>query len=73
MNELFQDDQMKESKVKVLGLHWNTMSDKMAIPSEKFDKLMIATTKRHILASMGPLFDPLGYLSPTTMKMRLFL
>ena len=73
MNELFQDDQMKGSKVKVLGLHWNTMSDKMAIPSEKFDKLMIATTKRHILASIASLFDPLGYLSPTTMKMRLFL
>ena len=72
LNKLFQDDQMKGSKLKVLGLHWNTMSDKMAIPTEKFDKLMIATTKRKVLASIAPLFDPLEYLSPTTMKMRLF-
>ena len=73
VNELFQVDQMKGSKLKVLGLHWNTMSVKMATPTEKFDKLMIATTKRQVLASIASLFDPLGYLSPTTMKMRLFL
>ena len=48
------------------------MSDKMVIP-EKFDKLMITITKRQILASIASLFDPLGYLSPTTMEMRLFL
>ena len=73
VNELFQDDQMKGSTLKVLGLHWNTLSDKMVIPTEKFDKLMIATTKRQILASIASLFDLLGYLSPTTMEMRLFL
>ena len=73
VNELFQNDQMEESQVKVLGLHWNTMLDKMAIPTEKFDKLMIATTKRQILATINSLFDPLGYLSPTTVKMHLFL
>ena len=73
MNELFQDDQMTGLKVKVLALHWNTMVDEMAIPTEEFDRLMIATTKRQILASIASLFDPLGYLSPTTMKMRLFL
>ena len=48
------------------------MLDKMTIPTEKFDNLMIATTKRQILASIAFLFDPLGYLSPATMKMRLF-
>ena len=73
VKKLFQDDQMKGPKVKVLSLHWNTMMDKMVIPTHKFDKLMIATTKRQILASIASFFDPLGYLSPTTMKMRLFL
>ena len=34
---------------------------------------MIATTKRKVLASIAPLFDPLGYLSPTSMKISLFL
>ena len=73
VNELLRDDQVKGPKVKVIGLHWNTMVNKMAIPTEKFVKLMTATTKRQILASIASLFDPLGYLSPTTMKMRLFL
>ena len=61
VNELFQDYQMKGSKLKVLGLHWNIMSDRMAIRTEKFDKLMIATAKRKVLASIASLFDPLGY------------
>ena len=45
VKKLFQDDQMKESKIKVLSLHWNTMMDKMVIPTQKFDKLMIATDR----------------------------
>ena len=45
VNELFQDDKMKGSKLNVLDLHRNTVSNNMAIPTEKFDKLMIATTK----------------------------
>ena len=73
VNELFQCDEMKESNVKVLGLHWNTTEDKMAISTGKFDNSLIAISKRQVLASIASLFDPLGYLSPTTMKMRLFL
>ena len=45
VNELFQDDKMKGSKLNVLDLHRNTVSNNMVIPTEKFDKLMIATTK----------------------------
>ena len=41
VNKLFQDDQMKGSKVKVLSLDWNAMMDKMAIPTEKFHKMMM--------------------------------
>ena len=58
VNELFQDDKMKGSKLNVLDLHRNTVSNNMAIPTEKFDKLMIATTKWQILASITSLFDP---------------
>ena len=45
VNELFQDDRMKGSKLNVLDLDRNTESNNMSIPTEKFDKLMIATTK----------------------------
>ena len=34
---------------------------------------MIATTKIPVLTAIASLFDPLGYLTPTTVKMRLFL
>ena len=34
---------------------------------------MIATTKIPVLTGIASLFDPLGYLTPTTVKMRLFL
>ena len=34
---------------------------------------MLATTKRQVLTSIACLFDPLGYLTLTTIKMRQFL
>ena len=34
---------------------------------------MIATTKIPVLTAIASLFHPLGYLTPTTVKMRLFL
>ena len=45
VNELFQDDKMKGSKLNVLGLHRNTVLNNMTIPTDKFDKLMTATAK----------------------------
>ena len=45
----------------------------MSIDTDKFYKRMIATTKSEVLASIASLYDPLGYLAPVTMKMRLFL
>ena len=71
---MFQKDQQIDgSNIKVLGLRWDTKRDRMSIDTDKFYKRMVATTKREVLASIASLYDPLGYLAPVTMKMRLFL
>ena len=41
LNQIFNKDEMNGTTVKVLGLHWDTVTDKLAIPTEKFDGLML--------------------------------
>ena len=72
-NSIPDSDQMKGTVIKVLGLNWNTENDNLSISAAKFMKIAPATTKRQVLTTIASLFDPLGYLSPATMKMRLFL
>ena len=43
------------------------------VDTKKFDNSMTVTTKRQVLTTIASFFDPLGYLTPTTVKMRLFL
>ena len=60
VNKLFKEDQIKGSKIKVLGLLWDTVKNTMAITTEKFNGLMLATTKRQVQTSVACLFDTLG-------------
>ena len=64
---------MKETITKVLGLQWDTVTDQLMADTKKFDNSITATTKRQVLTTISLLFDPLGYLTPTTVKMGLFL
>ena len=43
------------------------------VDTKKFEKCMTAATKRQVLATIASLFDPLGHLTPTTVKKRPFL
>ena len=43
------------------------------VDTKKFDNSMTVTTKTQVLTTIASFFDPLGYLTPTTVKMRLFL
>ena len=72
-NSIPDSDEMKGTVIKVLGLIWNTENDNLSISTAKFMKMSPSTTKRQVLTTIASLFDPLGYLSPATMKMRLFL
>ena len=51
----------------------DTLMDQLMADTKKFDNSMRATTKSQVLTAIPSLFDPLRYLTPTTMKMRLFL
>ena len=66
-------DHMKETITKVLRLQWDTITDQLMVNAKKIDNSMTATTKRQVLITIASLFDPLGYLTPATIKMRLFL
>ena len=74
LNETFSvNDRMNGTAIKVLGLQWNTNADQLMISTDKFQRAEISTTKRQVLMAVASLFDPLGYLTPTKTKMRLFL
>ena len=66
-------DCMKKIITKVLGLQWDTITDQLMVNTKKFDNSMTATTKRQVLTTTTSLFNPLGYLTPAIVKMRLFL
>ena len=71
--KIAEQDCMKETINKLLGLQWDKITDQLMVDTKKFDNSMTATTKRQVLTTIASLLDILGYLTPTTMKMRLFL
>ena len=72
MNKIPKPDCMKENFTKVFGLLWNTVTDQLQVSTNVFTKIQPAVTKRKVLATIVALFDPLGFLTRTTMKMTLF-
>jgi len=59
-----------DSSVKALGVVWNTSSDHFmfAVNPEVYSTHI---TKRMLLSDLAKVFDPLGWLSPTTIKAKL--
>ena len=64
---------MKERVTKVLRLIWNTSTDEFSISTRKLENTEQAKTKREVLATLASIFDPLGMITPVTLKMKLFL
>ena len=60
--------------VNVLGLQWNTHTDALSLTTKS--PLPAATslvTKRDVLCESSKVFDPLGLLSPVTIKAKIFM
>ena len=55
---------------RTLGVRWNTTADEFSFSSVTKDK---PHTKRGILSTVSSIFDPLGFLSPFTIKAKLLL
>ncbi|GFS94739.1 integrase catalytic domain-containing protein [Trichonephila clavipes] len=60
---------------KVLGLSWNTNEDYLTTDTKSLLEFVFLdkNTKRFILQAVGKIFDPLGLISPFTVKMKCLL
>ncbi|KAH9634311.1 hypothetical protein HF086_011571, partial [Spodoptera exigua] len=64
----FSDEQ--PSTIKVLGLKWDPASDAFLFDVRSSNR---SCTKRNILSEIARVFDPLGFLSPLTIKAKVLL
>ena len=71
----FKDDVCDSGNpVNVLGLQWNTQTDVLSLTTKS--PLPTATslvTKRDVLRESSKVYDPLGLLSPVTIKAKIFI
>uniref|UniRef100_A0A914YQH3 Reverse transcriptase domain-containing protein n=1 Tax=Panagrolaimus superbus TaxID=310955 RepID=A0A914YQH3_9BILA len=73
INEIFPNEiRQKNTVTKVLGLNWDSEADILQIEL-KNDLATKKWTKREILKFIASTFDPLGFLSPVTVKGRIYL
>nr|XP_022921262.1 uncharacterized protein LOC111429551 [Onthophagus taurus] len=56
--------------VKVLGLLWNPTSDQFQY---SFSSRQAPCTKRSILSEIARIYDPLGFLTPCTLKAKIYM
>ena len=56
----------------ILGMKWNAKEDYIEFPQLSLE-LKDALTKRNVLSLTSKLFDPLGILTPLTIRTRLFM
>jgi hypothetical protein len=64
--------QQSSSVTKVLGLVWNAHEDTLSTELKKVE-LKEPWTKRKVLKFIASTYDPLGLLSPVTIKARIFM
>lgn len=59
------------SSIKTLGIYWNQSTDWFEFKVASFEVKKL--TKREVLSDIAKLFDPIGWLSPTTIMAKIFL
>jgi hypothetical protein len=69
---VLQDIEESDSTTNVLGLRWDKRSDCLSVvlPSEVHPATI---TKRAILSCVAKTFDPMGFLAPATLQLKLLL
>ena len=62
-----------ETIVKILGLNWDTVSDEFFFDLQELYKFgsSLPPTKRSILKLTAKIFDPIGFLTPFTVEMKI--
>jgi len=62
------------SPVNVLGLLWTTLTDTLSLTSKSaIPSITSLLTKREVLKESSKVFDPLGLLSPVTVRAKIFM
>ena len=62
-----------ETNVNILGLRWDTHNDTVTVAKRQITIDGVQITKRSMLQSTSKQFDPLGWLSPVTIRAKLLL
>ena len=65
-----EQDRVKETIMKVLGILWNTIKDHRIVKGSKPTE---CSSKREVLKSIATVFDQLGFFTPATLQGKLFL
>ena len=60
-----EQDRVKKTITKVLGILWNTVADQLTIKGSKPTECSL---KREVLKSVATVFDPVGFSSPAFLK-----
>ena len=63
----------KDREVKVLGMKWNIESDTLAFAKQDLTLTKKYVTKREILKQSSKIYDPLGIISPITVRAKMFI
>jgi len=59
--------------VNILGLHWNTTEDRLYFIPKSLELFSSSVTKRSILQDSARIYNPLGILSPVTIRAKLLI
>lgn len=62
------------SVVNVLGLQWDTQTDMLSLTSKPpIPTVTTSVRKKEVLRESSKVFDPLGQISPATIKAKIFI
>jgi hypothetical protein len=61
-----------EIPTNVLGMMWNSLTDKLSVAKSKFEQAKILT-RRKLSSSLQKIFDPIGILAPCLMMLKIWL
>ena len=59
--------------VGILGLRWNIATDMLSLSTRKLPAINTFVTKRDILQASSQIFDPLGWVTPVTVRAKILL
>ena len=65
-----EQDRVKETITKGLGILWNTVADQLVVKGSKPTEY---SSKREVLRSIATVFDPFRFSTPATPQGKLFL